>query len=592
MSSQLASNLHFEISFPGPDGQIQRRTFVNPVRLLVANKLDEVAGVIDAVSNAAHSGLTAVGFVAYEAASAFDAKLVTHTPADFPLALFGVFDKGTTLPDDDVVEPDNTRWQLDTPFALYEEKIDAIRQAIHRGDTYQVNYTLRSLATVSGDGLGLYRQLAKAQNARYSAYLRFEGWEMVSVSPELFFRWDGTRIETRPVKGTAARNPNVADDDAGCRLIESVKDQAENVMIVDLLRNDLGRITKYGSVTVDELFSLETYPTFYQLASQISATTLPNTTLLDVFKALFPCGSVTGAPKRSTMAYIAELESSPRGVYCGAIGIVEPMGGPILQDADAIRAVFSVPIRTTTIDSTTRQAVTGLGSGVTWDSNARNEYEEVTVKARYLNSGQRDWSLLETLRLEDGTYWLLEEHLDRLGLSAKAFDISWSELDVRGGLAALAEAHEHGSWRIRLLVGRDGQFRTEIFELNDLPELLKVGLSTNPISSSDIWLQNKTTNRDVYEERLKEFEKAFDVLLINERGELTEFTRGNLVLQLANVYVTPPLSSGLLNGTLRSDLLKSGSIVEHPLYPEDLHKAKDIWFINSVRGWVQVNLIK
>jgi len=584
----LDPDIYFEIAFPRPDGSIQRRSFTDPVDILITRSLSEVAEVINRLERAVAAGLTAVGFVSYEAAAAFDTKLTTFPASEFPLALFALFPEGADLTENESrAIHQELPWNLDTPLEEYEQKLAAIREAIRRGDTYQVNFTLRSTSPAPGDGLALYRQFTKAQNANYSAYLRFEHWQILSVSPELFFDWDGSRIVTRPIKGTAARNGETTEAEAAAaqRLLVSTKDRAENVMIVDLLRNDLGRISEYGTVSVDELFSLETYPTFFQLASQISAKTRSGTSLLDLFRALFPCGSVTGAPKRSTMAQIAALETSPRGVYCGAIGIVEPG-----------RAVFSVPIRTTVIDANTKQAVTGLGSGVTWDSNAQDEYAEIAVKARYLNAATDDWSLLETLRLEDGEYWLLEEHVDRLRSSAKLFRIEWSEPALREALCLLAYDHPESRWRVRLLLNQRGHIQTEIYELNDLPESLTVALSTKPISSADIWLQNKTTRRFVYEDRLKEFEKTrarvFDVLLINERGELTEFTRGNLVLRQGHQFVTPPLSSGLLNGTLRRDLIKSGSIIEQTLFAEDLHKAQEIWFINSVRGWVPVSLAK
>ncbi|MBC8077362.1 MAG: bifunctional anthranilate synthase component I family protein/class IV aminotransferase, partial [Chloroflexales bacterium] len=436
--------------------------------------------------------------------------------------------------------------------------------------------------TFAGDALALYRQLSTAQPADYRAYLDNGDYRILSLSPELFFGWDGDQIMTRPMKGTARRGRWLAEDEArAAALLASEKERAENLMIVDLLRNDIGRVAEIGSVRVPQLFAAERYPTVWQLTSTVSARTRPATTLEDVFAALFPCGSVTGAPKVSTMRLIAALEDTPRGVYCGAIGLIEPGGA----------ATFNVAIRTVQLDAATGAANYGVGGGITWDSTAAGEYAEVRAKAALLGTRWPTFALLETLRLEGGRYTLLDRHLARLADSARYFDFQFDIKDARAALDVHAGEHAHEVRRVRLLLAQGGAVRVESAPLQPLPpEPLPVALTHTPVSSDDRFLFHKTTQRATYDALRANAPDAFDVLLWNERGELTEFTIGNLVLELEGRRYTPPLSSGLLAGTMRAELLETGQIAERVLLREDLARATGVWLVNSVRGWMRVQL--
>jgi para-aminobenzoate synthetase/4-amino-4-deoxychorismate lyase len=358
-------------------------------------------------------------------------------------------------------------------------------------------------------------------------------------------------------------------------------------MIVDLLRSDLGRIAIPGTVTVPELLTVETYPTVLQMTSSVTAVTRPGTELEDVFTALFPCGSVTGAPKVATMGRIANLEDSPRGVYCGAIGYVSPDRA----------AIFNVAIRTVVIDAVTGAAEYGVGSGVTWDSEGAAEYAEIETKAAVLSEPPTAFELLETLRLEAGEYYLLERHLARLSGSAQYFGVPLDRAGVRAALVRFAAEHPDGIVRVRLLVSPGGTVRIEgrAFDMAPTEVPLPVALSEMPVSRHDRFLFHKTTRRAVYDVRRRAMVGGvFDVLLRNEEGELTEFTTGNLAVRMPGdtTWWTPPIDCGLLAGTLRAELIDRGKLHERLLRKEDLERASGVYFLNSVRGVLPVHLVR
>ncbi|HEY0006077.1 MAG TPA: chorismate-binding protein, partial [Pyrinomonadaceae bacterium] len=366
-------------------------------------------------------------------------------------------------------------------------------------------------------------------------------------------------------------------------LSASEKNRAENVMIVDLLRNDLGRIARTGSVEVSALCEIERYPTVFQMTSTVRARPRDALKLEELLGALFPCGSVTGAPKISTMRIIAEVEDAPRGVYCGSIGFISPQR----------EATFNVAIRTLTINGRSQLAEYGVGGGITWDSNAADEYSEALLKADVLVQELADFQLLETLRLEDGSYTLLENHLERLLDSAQYFGFSLSLTDARAALKREAEERGFGAYRVRLLADRTGRVLCESASLTPLnQEAQPVALARRPVSRRNRFLYHKTTRRALYERALAEHTASFDVLLWNEEEELTEFTRGNLVLKIDGQLWTPKRESGLLAGTFRRELLDSGLVIERLLKLTDLKLASQIFFINSVRGWVEVRLVQ
>ncbi|HEX7315291.1 MAG TPA: aminodeoxychorismate synthase component I [Pyrinomonadaceae bacterium] len=570
--------LDFPDDWPGAG----RAFFTNPVEVVSAHTHAEVRPALRRVERAATEGLYAVGFVAYEAAPAFDRALVVKRPSgELPLLWFGLFESPSHM-QPAVGEFRVSDWTPSVIRDEYERSVEAVREAIARGYTYQVNYTLRLRARFEGDDLAFYERLRAAQAMRFGAYLNAGRFRVLSASPELFFRRGGRRVETRPMKGTAARGRWKEEDEAAAaRLTSSEKERAENLMIVDLLRNDLGRVAETGTVHVEELFRVERYPTVLQMTSTVAATLRAGMTLDELFAALFPCGSVTGAPKVSTSRFIAALEDTPRGVYCGAVGFVAPGGD----------AAFNVAIRTVVVDRETGEAVYGVGGGVTWDSTPGGEYAEALAKSKLLTEDAPDFELLETMRLDESGFHLLEEHLARLEASAEYFGIPVNVAKIREALARHASEHDGGARRVRLLVSRDGRARVESVTLEEMPAgPLRVALATTPVKKSDRFLCHKTTNRVVYEARRAEAPDAFDVLLWNEEGELTEFTNGNVVVELEGKRWTPPRECGLLAGTFRAALLRGGEVAERVLKREDLARAARVWFVNGVRGWVEVSL--
>jgi len=560
----------------------QHLVFADPVEVITTTSLADVRSCLREVEQAKNKGLYAAGYVSYEAAPAMDASLNVRADSLLPLIWFGLFRTPSDPRAKQLEAFQLSAWQPSIKRATYDDNIARVGEAIGRGDTYQVNYGFRLRAEFAGDDYAFYRRLVQAQRAPYCAYLNLGRYRILSASPELFFRRHGSLITARPMKGTTRRGRWADEDNAlAAELYQSEKNRAENVMIVDLVRNDLGHVAEIGSVRVRKLFELERYPTLWQMTSTIDATLRPGSTIEDLFVALFPSGSITGAPKISTMKIIANLEDSPRNAYCGAIGFVKPNG----------EAAFNVAIRTVVIDSELGMAEYGVGGGVTWDSTSADEYQEALNKAAVLVEPCAEFELLETMRLENGKYALLERHLERLQSSAGYFDFSLSLQHVRAELAANAERLGTEAQRVRLLVSKDGVLRIENAALEvSHSASLAVALASRPVSRDDLFLHHKTTQRQIFAELKAEFPDSDDVLLWNEEEEVTEFCTGNLVAKLNGVLVTPPRESGLLAGALRAQLLADGEIQERVLPLSELYSATDLWLINSVRGWIPVSL--
>ncbi len=573
---------HFIFDFPLHGDEHKQLAFGLPLKILSTEKPNEVRAILREAEAHALSGAWVAGYVSYEAAEAFDPSFQMQGQTDMPLAWFGVFDAplpDTTLP---LASSDkNVAWQPNIGRERFDQDIAALRQNIFDGAAYQVNYTLRLHSRFSGDDLAWYAQLRHAQPAGYCAYLNLGRQRILSASPELFFRRDGDAITTRPMKGTARRGRWTEEDRRMADwLSQSEKNRAENLMITDLLRNDLSRIAQPHSVRVANMFSIERHPTVWQMTSTVAAQARPKTGLDDLFAALFPCGSITGAPKAKAMELIARHEAEPRGIYCGAIGLIRPGGD----------AMFNVAIRTVVLDTATARATCGVGGGITWDSTASDEYAEVLIKARFLNEAPNDFRLLETLRLDAGEYWLLERHLQRLGNSAEYFGFPFDEADCRKQLAVLAKQQGKALRRVRLTLGASGDIAASAAELPSRPTApASFALASGPVPREAIWLYHKTTQRNWYENVLAENPDVFDVLLWNEDRQLTEFTRGNLVLEIDGGRFTPPLHCGLLDGTLRRELLENGELEERVLDLDDLARASRILFINSLRGEIELH---
>ena len=577
--AEAGPNARLDAFGPGEFGSSWR--FSGQTHTLTADEPGQVAAVLAAVEAATARGEHAVGFVAYEAAHGLNPALPPLSAApDMPLAWFACYrERLDCAAGDGLPAPDPTPITLspDLDDAAHAAAVARIRSYIAAGDCYQTNFTLPLRGRFSGDPAALYHRICQGQQASFCALLDTGRHLLLSASPELFFSLRDGVVTTRPMKGTARRGRWPAEDrEAADLLRQSPKEQAENLMIVDLLRNDLGIIAETGTVQVPSLFDVESYPTVHQMTSTITARLRDGAGLVEIFRALFPCGSVTGAPKRRAMEILHELEQAPRGPYCGAIGYVAPGG----------EACFSVAIRTLVLERATGRLTLGVGSGITWDSLAAAEYRECLAKGDFLCQPAAPLALIETLRLEDGGYTLLERHLARLASSAARFGMTFDAAVARGLLDRRA-AEGEGARKVRLLLEAGGKLSitVEPLPLADPAIPLRVSLAGERVVSNDLYRYHKTTRRELLDRARAARPDLDEVVFLNERGELSEGSYHNLVLRLDGRLVTPQLGCGLLPGTLRAELLARGEISEAVLYPADLSRAEEIWLINSVRGW-------
>ena len=584
------------LDFSDPHGQqaALRCAFDQPVQTLMAHTLDQVKPLLATVDALSRQGFWCVGHVRYEAAPAFDSALAVHDHSG-PLAWFGVYDQVQPWPAEIQKDDDSTRvqWRSGLGRPDFDAAMARIHQAIAAGDLYQVNYTAPLHGDFSGDAQTLFQRLHRAQPQGYSAFIDTGFEQVLSVSPELFFDWQGGQLLTRPMKGTAPRGNTPAEDDALAQtLVASPKERAENVMIVDLLRNDVSRIAQPHSVRVPRLFTVQTLPTVLQMVSDVTAVTRSGITLCDVFSALFPCGSVTGAPKVQSMRMIRALEPAPRGIYCGAIGVVRPSG----------HATFNVAIRTVTLRGS--HASCGIGSGITFDATADAEWQEWRIKRGFLERASQPFQLLETLRLEHGVFHYLDAHLARLQRAAKhfgyPFDAAVMADAVRQSMppeavdchVAGATRHDVSAWRVRLLLDAGGHAQVQFFALLPSPSQVTLQLADRPFDEAQSeFTRFKTTHRAHYEAFATTDPQVFDTLLYNTQGELTECTRGNIALLLDGRWVTPPLRCGLLDGVGREMALKEGRLRESVVRLDDLPRVQALAFVNSLRGWLPAQLL-
>lgn len=554
--------------------------FEHPKQVIIAEQLEDVLLAMRQVEAALKAGYYAAGYVSYEAAPAFNKQYkVVETERQKPFVWFGVFEKKEQMNEvEDSTQPYScSQWEIDLTRDDYAKKFMHIQRSIAAGETNQVNYTVRMRAPFQGNALAFYRELTKAQSAHYTCFIETEEQQILSASPEMFFRVKNGTIMTRPMAGTARRGKSREEDRYQLEALkQSDKNKLENKMIVDLLCKDLKSISDPGTVEITSLYDIEKYPTVFQMTSTVTAKLRADKSMTDVFKALFPPASMTGDPKERTMAIISEIEDSPRGVYSGAIGYMTPDG----------EAIFNVPIRTVVIDKDTGIAEYGVGGGITINSTADDEYDEILTKAAVLTRSQTTFQLLESLRLENGTYFLLREHLERLQQSSAYFHFKFEIDDVKKALSTYAKKHSKGIQKVRLLVSQTGDIHVEGQQIKDIEESKQIAVASSPIHKDNIFLYHKTTNRAVYEEH--QVSGVYDTLLWNEAGELTEFTNGNLVVEWGGVRYTPPVECGLLPGTFRSSLLKEKEIKEKVIHKEDLERCSRMWLINSVRKWVPV----
>jgi para-aminobenzoate synthetase/4-amino-4-deoxychorismate lyase len=571
--------------------------FERPERVIAVHHPSEVEAGLDAVSEGLARGLHAAGFFAYELGYCLEPKLHGLLPEDRrqPLIWIGLFREPVRFTDAE------TRGWLDANGALerstisdlqlswtreqYRTAFGEVQDYIAAGDVYQINLTLKYRFAFTGHPVALYAALRRKQRVEYGALIGAGDFHVLSLSPELFFRREGKHVTSRPMKGTAPRG-RTPREDARLKtwLTVDEKQRAENLMIVDLLRNDLGRIAKIGSVEVTDLFTVETYRTVHQMTSGITAELRADMGLKDMLRALFPCGSVTGAPKVRAMEIIRELEAYPRGVYTGAIGHIAPNGD----------SQFNVAIRTLLIDAGGTGEM-GIGSGVVSDSKVDAEFEECLLKAQFLTKADAPFELIETIRWQRGIgFHLLERHLVRLQSSATHFGYPFERGKVLAALSAEVEKLDGDVHMVRLLLAEDGAITVTStrIELPSKDTVWRFAISDSRVDEKDALFFHKTTRRQFYDqemERQKALTGCDEVVFLNKKGELTEGTRTNLFIELDGRLFTPALPCGLLPGTLREELidLPRAAASEAILTPADLTRADRIYLGNSVRGLIR-----
>lgn len=572
-----------------PNGQ--SLLFRDPLAIIEATGPDEVGPACRALAEALEDGKFAAGFLSYELGYALESRLAPAMPEvrRVPLLWFAICETPLPLSGESAQQWMASASQgnyglelLDVSLneADYLGRFRRVQELLQAGDLYQMNLTLKQRFRWSGNSLALYRELRRRQNTSFGAYIRAPSFDVLSASPELFVRISDGVAESRPMKGTACRGKS-EESDRKIRehLRADEKNRAENLMIVDLMRNDLGRIARVGSVEVPLLFEVESYATLHQMISVVRARLNENIGIGDLLSALFPAGSVTGAPKIHAMELIRQLEPEPRGVYTGAIGFFGPDG----------RVQLNVAIRTA-VAFPDGSGEFGIGSGIVADSDGTGEYAECLLKMQILADASNDYQLIETIRYErEGGYWLLPEHMARLERSARTLGF-WIDMSlVSTKLAEIVIGRPEPALRVRLLLSRNGNVEVTAapLEIQKDQPILRYVISKKRVSSNDALLQHKTTLRELYDGEHEVLSKQLgidEVVFLNERGEVTEGSRTNIFVERQGILMTPPLHSGALPGTLRARLLTDGRIVEQVIWPSDLATAEKVYLGNSVSG--------
>jgi para-aminobenzoate synthetase/4-amino-4-deoxychorismate lyase len=558
--------------------------FSNPIHDIVAKNFDDVKTALEEIDKFREQGFFLVGFISYEASYGylkFQKEIQKKKDEKLPLVWFGVFTEYRVIE----IPESKRNYQIKnlTPEIdekEYTEKILKIREYLRNGDTYQVNFTFKMFFNFEGDPFDLFLDLRKKQSVKYGYYINLDDISILSLSPELFFRLKNNKITTKPMKGTISRGRYLEEDIIMRRkLKESDKNQAENLMIVDLLRNDLGTISEFGTVKVERLFEIEKYETVFQMTSTISSR-LKVKKISEVIEKLFPCGSITGAPKIRTMEIINSLENSPRGIYTGSIGI-------ITKDFSE----FNVAIRTPVIKD--GKGEIGIGGGITWYSDPKEEYKEAILKSKFVQIPPiDDFKLIETILLKNGKLYLLKLHLKRLKKSAKYFDFKFNAEYIISELKKATRGIEDKR-KVRLLLSRNEKVEIEVLPLKEKQNSRYIKIAPERTNSNDIFLFHKTTNRQLYNkyyQRAQE-EGLADYIFLNEKGEVTEGCIHNIIILKGNKLLTPKRESGLLRGVMLEYISQKIDIKEHPLIIKDLEKADKIYLCNSVSGIKRVSLL-
>ena len=555
-----------------------RYLFTKPIKELKTRNLDQVEDLLREVEAYQEQGFYAVGYVSYEAAPAFEKKFAVH-PAPLMgeyLLYFTIHEKVENLPfpeDYEAVDlPANWKEEVEAP--AYQEAIKTIHHHIRQGDTYQVNYTVQLSQELKSDPLAIYNRLVVEQKAHYNAFIQHDDVSILSISPELFFEQDDRLLTTRPMKGTTRRGlTNQADLKEAAWLEADPKNRAENMMIVDLLRNDMNRISEIGSEQVTRLCQVEQYSTVWQMTSTIESRLRAEVDLVQTFRSLFPCGSITGAPKISTMEIIQKTEKSPRGVYCGTLGILLPKG----------KRIFNVAIRTLQMQG--NQAIYGVGGGITWDSKWESEYQETKQKSAVLYRQEPRFELLTTGRIHQGELTFLEQHLTRLREASRYFAYPYDEPKLLKELQEeLAHLESNLDYRCRIALQKNGTFHLVITELTDLPaSYLQAQLTEQKLDLATPFTYFKTSQRDHLSQ------SDHDQIFHLPDGTLLETTIGNLVLEIEGQLYTPPAHLPILDGIYRRHLLETQQVEEKLLTLNDLTDADRIYACNALRGLYELD---
>ncbi|MEO1170281.1 MAG: aminodeoxychorismate synthase component I [Pseudomonadota bacterium] len=589
MTARISSETPFVLLDDArPDGAAAR-LFANPVDTIEARSHDAVEAALDRLAKAQVDGLHAAGFLSYEAGFALEEKLapLRRDPAadDPPLLWFGLFEDMERIPATEMLahlpDPDGAWAGAPRPRITqngYAKTFETAQRLIAAGDIYQTNLTFGCDVPLAGHPLAIYARLRAGSLAGYGGVVWTGAHWLLSLSPELFFSLADGEVTARPMKGTAVRHADPdADRAARDELVADLKQRAENLMIVDLLRNDLSRAAAAGSVAVPSLFHVESYPTVHQMTSTVTADLAHGSSALDLVRAIYPCGSITGAPKIRAMEIIDELEAAPRGPYTGSIGWLDPQGD----------AAFNVAIRTLVLEDGARSATLGLGSGIVADSDAGDEWRECLAKGAFVTEGQARFDLIETMRFDsvDGIAWL-EKHLDRMKASARAFGFEFDRHAARNELQAATFRVDAPS-KVRLLASRRGGLAIEIRPLPAAPaEPVPVAIAAREALAEDFRLNHKTTARSVYDAAF--VADAFETLLEDDDGCLTEGCFTNLFVERDGALLTPPVSRGLLPGILRQTLIEDGRAIETDIRRSDL--ANGFLIGNAVRGLLKARL--
>lgn len=547
-----------------------RRVFAQPKAMILAHRIEELAGALQEVRARLAQGCHVAGWLSYELGFGFEQRLMALMPkTKGPLLKLGVY----SAPEPRIAEPRGRAYAgplvPEWDEEAYGRRFAIAKAYIAAGDIYQANLSFRARFRFFGDPFSLYEDLREKSRAGHCAFIEDGERAILSLSPELFFDLDAKgRLTARPMKGTRARFGN--DEGERAALRESTKDRAENLMIVDLIRNDLSRIAQAGTVSTSRLFEIETYPSLHTMVSTIVAQTRPQLDPGDLLRALFPCGSVTGAPKIRAMEILRELESSPREAYCGAIGYFAPDGS----------ARFNVAIRTLTIIGNLGEI--GLGGGVVQDSLARSEYRECLLKGRFFEGQRKPLALIETLRW-DKAFLRLNSHLDRMENSARVFGFPFSRAKAQ---ALLQEAvlGAQSPLRLRLSLDERGTHQACVSALDPNPDFWTYRVSAHRVFSGDVFSAHKTSWRELYDSEPARL-GCDEVIFVNERGELSEASRSNIFVSCGDLLLTPPLSCGVLDGRLRAELIGQGRAREERLTLKDLDK--EVYFGNSLRGLIR-----